>query len=106
MSPPFTAKINHNGFTHEEQFRSKVDAAEWAAMVDQTLDDDVKISFDLAAYAAGLAEAVRMFGGGYMRTAWLSGHVAPEQWSKHDPVGAYKLAMKIAASTTASPLKS
>ena len=65
---------------------SKTDAQAWQHMLETTLDHRDKIDFDLATYAAGLAETVRAHGGPYTQDKWLNVEVPHDQWAKGLPV--------------------
>ena len=60
-----TVTVEKSGFTATETFMSKIDPQAWKEMLETTLGHRDKVSFDLAVYAAGLAETVRAHGGPY-----------------------------------------
>lgn len=86
MARPTTVRITRDAFLREESFLSKTDAEHWRQMMEETLDMPQAAALDLHVYAAGLAETVRMHGGAYTRTKWLSGEATPEAWARGLPV--------------------
>jgi len=66
-----TVTVTGTGFTATETFMSKADAQAWRETIESTLEHRDKVDFDLARYAAGLAEAVRSHGGSYTKDNWL-----------------------------------
>lgn len=81
-----TVTVRHAGFEATETFLSKGDAQAWREMVETTLDNREKASFDLTVYAQGLADTVRTHGGAYTKDNWLNVNVPQERWIKGLPV--------------------
>jgi hypothetical protein len=81
-----TARIERDGFTREEAFKSKADAKHWREMVEATLELPASAGLNMHVYAAGLADSVRAYGGRRTRDAWLTNEAPAEEWAKGRPV--------------------
>jgi hypothetical protein len=101
---PTVIRIKHERLVAEEAFLSKLDAEAWREMIEATLEHAELVPFDLAVFAEGLAQQVRLNGGGYVRNALASGYATAEGLAKGDPVSGYETVMRIKA-TLAGPSK-